>query len=529
MKRIINRLNLFSADKTTQEVYRLWRERFVLPLLFGVMVFGAVALYPAVLASNSVTVNTIFISTYLLIVLVAVVRFSYLIRISVFLLGIYVVGFSELITHGILGDGLFFFLAVIIFSTMLLSPRAGVIAIAIDIFTFLVMGWLMQSDRVIPLNPNASPAQVADWISASAAAIMFGVVIIIGFRQLELEFAGAQKQIDASVDALREERNKLEDRVQERTLQLRRINEVGRALAAILDPNELLTRAAKLIQNEFDFYYTAFYILDSTGQWAELKEAQGEAGKILKENKHRLNVDGKSIIAQAIRTKSTQIITDSNQIRIDMPLFPYTRSLIVVPLVVGDTIFGVLEMHASRENVFLPQDMDAYQNMANGIAISIENSRLFQEAQQSITEMQATQRQYLQGAWSSLTAQKDLYYALGDSDLADSNPIEVPLALRNQIIGQIDLANTTDWTNEQKSLIEAIAVQATLALENARLVEESQSSAAQERVANEIISKIWTSANMDGILQTTVRELGRNLEASEVEIEISMDGQNDEQ
>ncbi|HNE05460.1 MAG TPA: GAF domain-containing protein, partial [Anaerolineales bacterium] len=357
---------------------------------------------------------------------------------------------------------------------------------------------------------------------------MFGVVIIIGFRQLEIEFAAAQKQIDSSVEALREERNNLENRVQERTVQLRRINDVGRAIAAILAPNELLERAAKLIQNEFDFYYTSFYLLDSTGQWLELKEAQGEAGKILKENKHRLSVESKSIIATAVRTKSVQILTDSAQIRTEHPLFPYTRSMIVVPLVLGETIFGALEMHASKENSFLQQDIDAYQNMANGIAVSIENSRLFQEAQQSIMEMQATQRQYLQGAWSSLTSEKDLDYALGDGDLADNNPIEIPLALRNQIIGQIELANTAEWTNEQKSLIEAIAVQATLALENARLVEESQATATQERITNEIISKIWTSANMDGILQTTVRELGRNLEASEVEIEILMDGQSGE-
>ena len=528
MKRIPFRFNLFDANTTTQEVYRLWRERFIRPLLFGVMIFGAAALLPAIRVSNSVLVNAIFITTYMLIALVALVRFSYLVRISAFLLGVYVVGFSELLTHGILGDGLFFFLATIIFSTMLLSPRAGIISIGIILVTFIVMGWLMQNGQVIPFNPNASPAQLEDWISASAAVLMFGIVIIIGFQQLEIEFAGAQKQIDASVEALREERNNLENRVQERTLQLRRINEVGRAIAAILDPNELLTRAAKLIQNEFDFYYTAFYILDSTGQWAELKEAQGEAGKILKENKHRLNVEGKSITALAIRTKSAQILTDSVQIRSEHPLFPYTRSMIVVPLIVGEDIFGVLEMHASKENVFLLQDIDAYQNMANGIAVSIENSRLFQEARQSITEMQATQRQYLQDAWSSLISEKDLNYALGDSDLTDSNPIEVPLALRNQVIGQIQLANTMEWTNEQKSLIEAIAVQATLALENARLVEESQSSATQERITNEIISKIWTSTNMDGILQTTVRELGRSLEASEVEIEIAMDGQNDE-
>jgi GAF domain-containing protein len=186
-------------------------------------------------------------------------------------------------------------------------------------------------------------------------------------------------------------------------------------------------------------------------------------------------------------------------------------------------------MHSSKDNEFLPQDLDAYQNMANGVSIAIENSRLFQEAQQSIMEMRATQRQYLESAWSLLASEKSLNYSLGDADLAENNPLETPLALRNQTIGQIMTAGSAEWTSEQKSLIEAIAAQATLALENARLVEDSQFTASQERLTNEIISKIWASPNLDGILQTVVRELGRNLEASEVEIEVSMEGMSNDE
>jgi GAF domain-containing protein len=211
----------------------------------------------------------------------------------------------------------------------------------------------------------------------------------------------------------------------------------------------------------------------------------------------------------------------------DNPLLPYTRSQIAIPLVVGENILGALEMHSTKENAFSQQDVDTYQNMANEVAIALENSRLFREAQQSLSEMRATQRQYLQGAWSSLTSDQPLEYSLGENDRVNNKEIEVPLALRDQIMGYIQLENSSDWTIEQKNLIEAIATQATLALENARLVEESQSIAARERLANELIAKIWASTNMDNILQTTARELGRTLEAAEVTIEVSMDAEDD--
>lgn len=516
-----------SEQASTERVYKTWRERFVLLLLIGALVFGAIALLPALSASGSWLVNTIFIVVYALVLVSTVFRFSYTVRITVFLSCTYILALVELISLGILGDSLFFFLSFIVFATMLVSPRAGITATILAIITITVSGWLILYNQLSTINPNSAPSTIEDWVSSGAALIMFGTVIIIGFRELEKEFTEVQVRVSSTLTALSEERNNLETRVQERTAQFRRINEVERAVAAIIDISEILPLSVRFVQNEFGFYYTSIYMMDSTGQWAELKDAAGEAGRVMKEKKHRLSLDGRSTVAQVIRAKTGQIVQDVNQIRLENPMFPYTRSMIVVPLVVGDTVLGVLEMHSSVENEFPSQDLDAYQNMANGIASAIENARLFQEAQQSITEMRATQRQYLASAWSTLASEKSLNYALGDVELAQDNPISVDLALRNQTIGQILAAGATEWTNEQKNLIEAIAVQATLALENARLVENSQFTAEQERLSNEIISKIWASPNMDGILQTAVRELGRNLEASEVEIEVSMEGMND--
>jgi GAF domain-containing protein len=382
--------------------------------------------------------------------------------------------------------------------------------------------------------------------------ILFGAVVIMGFQRLEEAFFETQKQIDDNLNTIRDERNNLEKKVVERTLQLHRVNEIGRVITAILDPDELLTRAAHLIGDEFECYYTAIFLTDATGQWAELRAATGEAGKVLLENKHHADVSGNNPIGTAIRTKQVCIVSDSAAeahrtenpaqpftrfswhgisistqfTRTDNPLLPNTRSQITLPLIIGERVIGVLEMHATKENTFSQQDADTYQNMANQVAIALENSRLFREAQQSIREMGATQQQYLQGAWLALTSEQNFEYTLGNNDIPGGQSIEVPLTLRDQVIGQIDLS-AEEWTPEQKSLIESIASQAALALENARLVEESQSVAMRERLANEITAKVWSARTMDSILQTTVRELGRALEAAEVDIELSMGDQHE--
>jgi GAF domain-containing protein len=161
------------------------------------------------------------------------------------------------------------------------------------------------------------------------------------------------------------------------------------------------------------------------------------------------------------------------------------------------------------------------QNMASQVAIALENARLYQEAQRVIKEMRAVQQQYLQDGWSGYSAQHDeLEYGIGDQILENSKQMEVPISLRDQLLGQIMLEGNTEWTQDQRSLVDAVATQAAIALENARLVSESRQVAVRERMLAEISSKIWSSATIDGVLQTVAKELGRRMNASQVTVEL---------
>ena len=292
-----------NPEEATRLLYKNWREQFVMPLLIGTLVLGVFVLIPAVQSAGNLIIKTIFIATYVVTGIVTVIRFSYSIRISVFLLVVYVLGLSELFRYGILGDGSFFFLGLIVFATLLLSPRVGIIAMVIVTLTIMLIGWLMLSETIAPLAPFTSPALLQDWISGSVMIIMFGVITILGFQRLEKAFLETQIQIDANLNTIKDERNNLEKKVMERTQQLRRVNEIGRTITAVLDPDELLTRAAHLIGDEFECYYTAIFLTDTSGQWAELKVATGDAGKVLRENKHHLDINGKNAVGTAIRTK----------------------------------------------------------------------------------------------------------------------------------------------------------------------------------------------------------------------------------
>jgi GAF domain-containing protein/HAMP domain-containing protein len=330
-------------------------------------------------------------------------------------------------------------------------------------------------------------------------------------------------QFNRMVSRLEALQGTLEQQVVERTKQLAATNEVGRVAASSLDPEQLLARVIHLFPEQFGYYYAAIYLLDPSSKWAELKEATGEAGRVLKQNHHRLEVSGKSMVGTAIREQSPRIaqIASEEKQRFENPLLPYTRSELALPLLVGDRVLGALNVQSTREADFGPQVIETMKNMAGQVAIALENARLFQEAQQIIKEMRAVQQQYLLEGWSGFSEENEqLEYRIGDESDETSRKLEASISLRDQILGQIWLEGKEEWTPEQQSLVDAIATQAAIALENARLVSESRHIALRERMLAEINSKIWASATIDGVLQTVVKELGRRLDASQVMIEL---------
>jgi GAF domain-containing protein/HAMP domain-containing protein len=338
-------------------------------------------------------------------------------------------------------------------------------------------------------------------------------------------------QFNRMVARLESLQGTLEHQVAERTKQLAATNEVGRVASSSLDPEQLLARVAPLFPEQFGYYYAAIYLLDPSGKWAELKEATGEAGKVLKQNHHRLEVSGKSMVGAAIREQSPRIaqVASEEKQRFDNPLLPYTRSELALPLVVGDRVLGALDVQSSREEDFSPQDIETMKNMAGQVAIALENARLFQEAQQVIRELRTVQQQYLFEGWSGFSEENEiLEYRIGDEEDDNASKLEVPISLRDQILGQIMLEGKGEWTPDQKSLVDAVATQAAIAMENARLVSESRQIALRERMVAEINSKVWGSATIDGVLQTVIKELGRRLNASSATIELSVESPGDE-
>jgi PAS domain S-box-containing protein len=170
-----------------------------------------------------------------------------------------------------------------------------------------------------------------------------------------------------------------EEASRRRAQQLSAAAEVSRATISVLDPEQLVVKAVELIRTRFDLYYAAIFLVDSDGKWAVLQHATGEAGQKLLEIGHRLEVGGNSMVGAAVARRQARIALDvgDERVRFVNPYLPDTRSEMALPLIVGNTVLGALDVQSTQANAFSEADISVLQTMTDQIAVAIQNARLY--------------------------------------------------------------------------------------------------------------------------------------------------------
>ena len=222
-------------------------------------------------------------------------------------------------------------------------------------------------------------------LTAAASAVSRGDLAQSVPVESDDELGLLARSFNAMTLQLQELVGSLELRVAARTAQLQMSADVGRAAASILDPDDLLRSVVQLIANRFDVYYVAVFVLDEAGKQAVLREATGEAGRLLKARGYALAVGGQSMVGYVTAYRKPRIALDVGKEparrQADNPLLPNTRSEIALPLVVGDRALGALDVQSTHEAAFDEASAAVLQSMADQIAVALNNARQFRQAE----------------------------------------------------------------------------------------------------------------------------------------------------
>ncbi|MBK9927028.1 MAG: GAF domain-containing protein [Anaerolineales bacterium] len=367
--------------------------------------------------------------------------------------------------------------------------------------------------------------------------------------QLQDTLGGLERRVAERTADLDTARLLSERRAQE----LQAINEISRTISTEQRLDVLLTLITRLVSERFDFYHVGIFFVDDARRYAYLQAANSEGGQRMLARGHRLEI-GTGLVGTVAQTGKPRIALDvgSDTSFFNNPDLPGTHSEMVLPLNARGTTIGALDVQSVKPGAFTETDANTLGILADQIAIAIENARLFSQTQQAREEAEALYSQILSKEWSAFTHQEEkigyqktatgggyvvqpietdeIRTALengqvvvieGTEDKTQSS-IAVPVKLQGITIGVLNIKAPTKnrkWNKEEINLVQAVSDRLALALDNIRLLQESQRRAAKEAKIGEVSAKIGASINMRNVLQTAVEELGRALPGSEVVIQ----------
>jgi GAF domain-containing protein len=533
MKRFFERLLTPSAGSENEVQY--WRERIVAVALIGSALLGtgAYAINLVITVQNQAWLWVIIYTlVYAGIIFISLTkRLPYNIRAGTLLSLLYFLGIISALQFGSAGDARIWLIGFSILSGIFIGIRAGIGASVISTLTLLTLGFLMNRRWITPPLPSdiTNPANFSSWLSTSLPFFALSIMTVL---TLGVMLNGLNRSLQRGrqlTSDLEEDRRHLEKHAHElerREVQIRTASEISRVISAELNFDRLLQQVVDLVKDRFDLYYVGVFINDEKGLYAELKAGTGEAGQNLITDGYKVAIGGTSMVGWAISRRQARIGFDTglDAIHFEIPYLPETRSELAIPMVSASQMIGAISVLSVLPEAFDQEDIIVLQGVADGLATAIENAWLFQQTQENLQEIQSLHQQYLGKSWSEAIRREDgLSYTFEgqpdaeiDSTEEAGDIIDVPLVLRDQVIGSIRLeGDQKTWSENDRAFIEAVTTQAALALENIRLVEESRLTAQHDRVLTDITSQVWATSDIDMILQTTVRELGRTLQATD--------------
>lgn len=348
---------------------------------------------------------------------------------------------------------------------------------------------------------------------------------------------------------------------EKRANQLVAVSEITKFVNTEQKTEILLSLITRLVSERFGFYHTGIFLIDETKQFAILQAASSDGGQLMLRRGHKLRIGENSIVSTVVQTGQARIALDVglDAIYFNNPDLPNTRSEMALPLKLRDNIIGVLDVQSEKPGAFTEDDSNTLSILADQVAIAIDNARLFSQTQQTLAEVQNLYRQNLREGWKtfsreegmigynqSLTGGKKLTEAVGALEIqqalnrgetlvvsgnekSNESVIVVPIKLRGQVIGAMRIQSPSEdkkWTANEINLSEAVSERLSLALENARLIQESQRQVIKEQTISEITGNIGSSINLENVLRTAVEELGRSIPGSEVIIKLQEENVN---
>ncbi len=422
---------------------------------------------------------------------------------------------------------------------ILIGAGAASFFVLLSILAYTIAGWA-QNAGIITAAILPQSAVLAD-----ALGLGFGLALLVILNWLSnREMVRALSVERETSDQLQVQSRELEELVSQRTrvlerraLQLQTTADIAKLTTELPDPEILMSQAVELIRARFGFYHASIFIMDETGNWADLVASTGEAGRKMIARHHRLALGSASIIGWVSANRLPRVALDVEQdpFHFKNPLLPETQSELAVPLLVGQRLLGALDVQSTEPHAFAEDDVRALEAIASEVAVAIDSARIQREMQEQLDRIERSDRIETQAAWGRIARSRsvpiihlnprgeigpltdEVFPVIEDAIIQDSTvvspdgrDIAIPIQVRGETIATLAARRSKPsepWNDEEIALMEAVASQSAQALEGARQRSEERRRVTELEVINRISQAVSQMLSQDTLFRIVRRQL----------------------
>lgn len=517
------------------------QDRILQYLLLGSFVLGALwfaSTAPAALQQRDW--RTLILSGILLVTIavIAIMRhLTFQARAGLFLAVLYLLDVQLLLQTGFSALTLVFLTGMLFYAGLFFGWEMLVVTLGLSLAASLTRVFTPGSIDTIFSLPDPNTTGMFEFVvSIIAMLVVFGSALfehVLIIDQYKKSLMNEHKVIQDLENERKNVETKLSDQTdyyQRRLEQWHVSGEIKQAISRVVDSDELLQTTADVILERFNFYYVGVFVLDATKRHAVLRAGTGEAGRRMLSDGHSLPVGGTSMIGWATLNKQARVALDvgSEAVRFNNPHLPYTRSEIALPIMLRGEVLGAMTIQSTQPNAFADEDMAILQGIANNLGIALDNARLLKQTEDTLEEVRMINRDYVSRTWTETARQHgntSVSYEVPHAQSGAVQAREFPILLRDQVIGYVTLESDREELSEDDlAFIDAVTSQTGVALENARLLEETQRHAAEEQALNAMTEKFSQAVSVDDVLESALKELSELPSVAEVSIHLVSPG-----
>jgi GAF domain-containing protein len=359
----------------------------------------------------------------------------------------------------------------------------------------------------------------------------------------------SEQETKKKLEASQTELNQRTITLEKRNNSIQIIATLSRLATKMKTEQEFLEQSTKVLIEMNLTEQVGFYLLDQIEEYAILQVFRDQAGSVQPTSRDALRVLRSESSSLPMGTEMLQIKVGNKNYFIDVPKkSPEIKAHLFYPLVSADKLMGLMNIQTSSTD---HQDIEnqPFQLLADQIAISVMNIRLRNQLQSHVQDVGELAGNAIQSAWDQLGEERNIGYAYDRVQVLPTNEtfpqdvaeilrsgkatsfvgtgtpplsrLAAPIILRDAIIGVIGYESNIidhEWQEEEKALLETVAARVSLALENARLFEETTRRADRERTVSEITTRIRSVSDPQVMVQTALEELKRALGANNIQI-----------